>query len=115
MEYRIPNNMGELSSMAWQNKDNERLIEIIREMFAEERQLISGNTVSLATQSSRLEQLNMQISTVVNQQESMRADFNTRWGDLPKIYIPRQEVLEWGMRADYQISKILNAKCKLTH
>ncbi len=82
--------------MAWQNKDNERLIEIIREMFAEERQLISGNTVSLATQSSRLEQLNMQISTVVNQQESMRADFNTRWGDLPKIYIPRQEVLAMG-------------------
>jgi hypothetical protein len=82
--------------MPWQNNNNDRLVETIRDMFNEQSVTLAQQSTSLAGQSQRLDQLTLQISTVVNQHEALRNDFNQRWADLPKVYIPRQEVIAMG-------------------
>lgn len=82
--------------MPWQNNTNDKLIETIREMFGEQSVTLTQQSANISAQSQRLDQLTLQISTIVNQHEALRNDFNQRWGDLPKVYIPRQEVIAMG-------------------
>jgi hypothetical protein len=82
--------------MPWQGHNEEKIIETIRDLFQAQSITLAQQTSSLAAQAQRLEQLSLQLSTVVNQHESLRSDFNARWAELPKIYIPRQEVQAMG-------------------
>lgn len=82
--------------MPWPSHNEEKIIETIRDLFQAQSVTLAQQTSSLAAQAQRLEQLSLQLSTVVNQHESLRTDFNARWAELPKIYIPRQEVQAMG-------------------
>jgi hypothetical protein len=82
--------------MPWQGQHDEKLIETIRDLFQAQSVTLAQQSTSLASQAQRLEQLSMQLSTVVSQHESLRNDFNSRWSELPNVYIPRQEVQAMG-------------------
>lgn len=72
------------------NRDD-RLIETLRELFADQSRQISAQGQLLAQQTQRIDAISAQLTALGNQQDSLRNDFNARWQDLPNLYVPRQE------------------------
>lgn len=47
--------------------------------------------VFFENQSNQITQISTQITAIASSQEAMRNDFNAKWNELPRIYMPRQE------------------------
>lgn len=86
------------ATMAFGSRD-ERIIEALREMFADQNRQLNAQGQLLAQQMQRIDSIATQINSLSTAQESLRADFNTRWQDLPKLYVPRQEHQAMGLDA----------------
>lgn len=70
---------------------DDRVIETLREMFADQNRQMNAQGQLLAQQTQRIDMISTQIAAFSQQQEALRSDFNQRWQDLPKLYVPRQE------------------------
>jgi hypothetical protein len=85
---------------SWGKKNNEQqMLDTLRELFAEQNKTLAQHTQLLAQQVQRIDLMNTQVATLAVQQEALRNDFNKRWDDLPKLYVPRQEHQAMGLDA----------------
>jgi hypothetical protein len=84
--------------MPWGNeKRDDKLIDAMRELFGEQAKAISLNTSSIAENKVVLLQLTQQINSVAAQQEALRLEWNKKWDDLPRLYVPRAEHQAMGL------------------
>jgi hypothetical protein len=84
--------------MPWgSERKEEKLIETMRQLFGDQEKTISQASASVAESKAVLLQLTQQIASVSAQQEAIRLEFNRKWDDLPKLYIPRAEHQAMGL------------------
>lgn len=76
--------------MPWGTNKDDELLKTIKELFEKQTEVVQANTAQVA-------QLSQQMTQLSTQQEAMRNDFNARWADLPKLYVPRQEHQAMGL------------------
>lgn len=81
----------EVGHMPFGQSRDERIIQALQDMFAEQSRQLNSQGQLLATQTQRMDSIGTQITNLSAQQEALRNDFNARWQDLPKLYVPRQE------------------------
>lgn len=74
-----------------QSSSEQQLLDTLRGLFEKQNETLAAHGQLLAQQNQRLETVIAQVTTLATQQEALRNDFNKRWDDLPKIYVPRQE------------------------